>query len=61
MEFILDELKKSLRYHMRQLDENLTKIRNYEGTIEDLTHRNENHERAIKEIGNHIEKLEEDR
>jgi peptidoglycan hydrolase CwlO-like protein len=61
MEFIIDELKKSLKYHLRQLDENLNKIRTYEGTIEDLKYRNESHERAIKEIGGHIEQLEEDR
>jgi hypothetical protein len=50
-----------LKYHLRQLDENLNKIRTYEGTIEDLKYRNESHERAIKEIGGHIEQLEEDR
>ena len=61
MQFVVDELKRSLRYHLRQLDENLNKIRTYEGTIEDLKHRNEDHERAIEEIGGHIEKLEENR
>lgn len=61
MQFVLDELKKSMKYHLRQLDENLNKIRTYEETIQDLKHRNEQHERAIKEIGGHIEKLEEER
>jgi hypothetical protein len=61
MEFIIDELKKSLKYHLRQLDENLKKIKSSEEVIEDLKYRNESHERAISEIGGHIEKLEEDR
>jgi cell division protein FtsB len=61
MEYVLDELQKALKYHLRQLDESLGKIRAYEETIEDLKTRNERHKAAITEIGNHIEQLKKDR
>jgi prefoldin subunit 5 len=61
MEYVLDELQKSLKYHLRQLDENLNKIRTNEESIEDLKTRNERHKQAITEIGEHIESLETDR
>jgi cell division protein FtsB len=57
MEHVLDELQKALRYHLRQLDENLNKIRTNEESIEDLKTRNERHKQAITEIGEHIETL----
>lgn len=60
MQYVLDELQKSLRYHLRQLEENLNKIRLYEETIEDLKTRNGKHKDAISEIGKHIESLETD-
>jgi hypothetical protein len=61
MQFVLDELQKSQKYHLRQLEENLNKIRLSEETIADLKTRNEKHKQAISEIGQFIERLEEDR
>jgi cell division protein FtsB len=61
MNYVVDELQKALKYHLRQLDENLYKVRTYEESIEDLKTRNERHKAAITEIKEHIETLEKDR
>jgi chromosome segregation ATPase len=55
---VVEELEKSCRYHLRQLEENLQKIRTYEETIKDLTHRNESHKEAITEIKVYLEQIE---
>jgi hypothetical protein len=60
MEYVLDELQKSQKYHLRQLEENLNKIRLSEETVADLKIRNERHKQAITEIGEFIEKLKKD-
>jgi prefoldin subunit 5 len=57
MQHVIDELQKSLRYHLRQLRENEDKIRTYEETVEDLKNRNKKHEEALLEIETHIEQL----
>jgi hypothetical protein len=59
MEFVMDELKKSLKYHNRQFKENVDKIHLYEDTIEDLKNRNKAHEAAMLEIDKFIEKLKQ--
>jgi peptidoglycan hydrolase CwlO-like protein len=56
--YVVDELQKALKYHLRQLEENLNKVRTYEESIDDLKTRNERHKQAITEIGEHIESLE---
>jgi chromosome segregation ATPase len=58
MKHVIDELQKSQRYHLRQLEENLNKMRSYEETIEDLKVRNESHKEAISEIRALLEQLE---
>lgn len=58
MSYVVDELQKSLRYHLRQLEENLNKMRLIEEQSEDLKMRNERHRQAITEIGGHIESIE---
>jgi predicted RNase H-like nuclease (RuvC/YqgF family) len=55
---VVEELEKSCRYHLRQLEENLQKIRTYEETIKDLTTRNESHKEAITEIKVYLEQIE---
>jgi hypothetical protein len=57
MKHVQDELAKSQRYHLRQLEDNLQKIRTYEEVIEDLKRRNEEHKAAITEIGVFLESL----
>ena len=57
MKYVTDELQKSLKYHLRQLEENLQKISTYEETINDLKSRNERHREAIEELGEYIEQL----
>jgi signal transduction histidine kinase len=58
MKHVIDELQKSQRYHLRQLEENLNKIRTYEEAGEDLKVRNESHKEAISEIRSLLEQLE---
>ena len=57
MRYVLDELQKSLKYRLRQLEENLHKVRVYEESIEDLKKRNEEHKAAITEIKEHVETI----
>jgi len=58
MQFVIDELSKSLRYHIRQLDENLNKIESSEQSIEMLKEKNLDHHKAIEEIEFYLEQLE---
>jgi len=58
MNYVLDELQKSQKYHLRQLEENVRKIQLSEESIADLKVRNEKHRQAISEIGQFIESLE---
>lgn len=50
MELAIDELKRSQKYHIRQLDENLNEIRSKEEAIEMLKKSNEKHIRIIEQI-----------
>jgi len=61
MRYVLDELQKSLKYHLRQMEDNVNKIKSYEEAADDLKTRNERHKEAITEIREHIESLEKDR
>jgi repressor of nif and glnA expression len=58
MQYVVDELTKSLRYHMRQLDENLQTIKHREESIEKLKEGNEKHKQAIEEIEFYLDQLE---
>jgi flagellar motility protein MotE (MotC chaperone) len=58
-EIIMDELFRSQKYHIRQLQENLNDIRNKEESIELLKKANEKHLSVIEAIDQHIEKLKE--
>jgi chromosome segregation ATPase len=58
MNYVLDELRKSLKYHLRQMEDNSNKISHYEEAQQDLKTRNERHKQAITEIGEHIEAIE---
>lgn len=58
MQYVIDELSKSLRYHMRQLDENLNKIKSNEESTASLKERNMRHHQAIEEIEYHLDQLE---
>lgn len=50
MELAIDELKRSQKYHIRQLDENLNEIRSKEEAIEMLKKSNEKHIQIIEQI-----------
>lgn len=58
MKYVIDELTKSLRYHRRQMDENVNKIRHSEESIAMLKESNVKHSQAIEEIENHLDELE---
>jgi repressor of nif and glnA expression len=58
MRFVIDELTKSLRYHMRQLDDNLNKIERSEESIVMLKEKNLDHHKAIEEIEFYLDQLE---
>jgi uncharacterized alpha-E superfamily protein len=57
MKLVLDELKKSLRYHQRQLQENLDKIKSNEESNVMLKEKSKVHEATIEEIEKVIEGL----
>lgn len=58
MQFVIDELQKSLRYHTRQLEDNIRDIDSKKEAIESLLSRNLRHEQAIEEINLHLDQLE---
>jgi oligoribonuclease NrnB/cAMP/cGMP phosphodiesterase (DHH superfamily) len=58
MRFVIDELTKSLRYHVRQLDDNLNKIERSEESIAMLKEKNLDHHKAIEEIEFYLDQLE---
>ena len=58
MQYVIDELTKSLRYHRRQMDDTLNKIKNSEESIAMLKESNQKHTQAIEEIANHLDQLE---
>lgn len=55
MEYALEELYRSLKYHSRQLEENLTDIRFKEEAIESLKTSNEKHIAIIKQLEQAVE------
>lgn len=57
MDYAIDELCRSLRYHQRQLDENLTEIQRKEEAIDLLKSSNEKHKEIIQQIEQAIEML----
>lgn len=58
MQFVLDELSKSLKYHQKQLESNLNDIQRKKESIEMLESANLRHEQAIIELRTHIGELE---
>lgn len=58
MQHVIDELSKSHRYHLRQLDDNLNKIRLSEESIQSLTAANEKHKEAIEQIESFLDQIE---
>ena len=57
MKHVLDELQKSQKYHLRQLEDNLRKIKLNEEANEVLKTSNEKHREAITEISKFIESI----
>lgn len=57
MKLVLDELRKSLRYHQRQLQENLDKIKANEESNVMLLDKSKIHEQTIAEIEKVIDGL----
>jgi repressor of nif and glnA expression len=58
MQYVVDELTKSLRYHLRQLEENINKIERSEESIAMLKEKNLDHHKAIEEIEFYLDQLE---
>ncbi|MDP4105311.1 MAG: hypothetical protein Q8935_10170, partial [Bacillota bacterium] len=60
MELVIDELRRTQKYHLRQLEENLQKIKSYEEAIEVLKQGNEKHRETLEQVGQALEILEKD-
>lgn len=60
MQLAVDELGRSLKYHTKQLEENLQSIRNKEETIELLKESNKKHISIIEQISKAIEFIKMD-
>jgi flagellar motility protein MotE (MotC chaperone) len=58
MKYVIDELSKSLRYHMRQLEDNLRNIEHKKEAVAMLEEKNQQHEQAIQEINHYLDELE---
>jgi hypothetical protein len=58
LEIILDELKRTLKYHKRQLEDNMLQIKNKEESISMLKEANEKHVEAINQIIDFIKQNE---
>jgi prefoldin subunit 5 len=58
MNLAIDELRRTQKYHLRQLEENLQKIKSYEEAIEVLKKGNEKHRETLEQIGQALEVLE---
>jgi tRNA nucleotidyltransferase/poly(A) polymerase len=58
MKLVIDELRRTQKYHLRQLEENLQKIKSYEESIEVLKQGNEKHRQTLEQIGQALEVLE---
>jgi flagellar motility protein MotE (MotC chaperone) len=56
---VLDELKRSLKYHQRQLDDNLSQIKAKGESISILKEANKKHEEIIQEFEKFIKEHEE--
>lgn len=54
MEIVLEELKRTLKYHQRQHDDNLHQIKSKEESISMLKEANNKHVEAIKQIEDFI-------
>jgi hypothetical protein len=59
MQHVLDELRKSVKYHIRQLEENCQKIKLNEESNALLKEKNEKHREAISEMSHFIESLQQ--
>lgn len=60
MELAIEELFRSQKYHLRQLEENLQQIKQKEETIELLKEKNKEHELIIDQINDVIEAVRKD-
>lgn len=60
MNLVIDELRRTQKYHLKQLEENLQSIRNKEESIEMLKAANEKHRETLEQIGEAVKKLEKD-
>jgi hypothetical protein len=60
MELALDELYRSQKYHLKQLEENLQSIRSKEEAIQMLKEANEKEKRIIEQINKAIEFIKMD-
>jgi hypothetical protein len=59
MELAIEELCRSQKYHLKQLEENLQSIRSKEEAIELLKQSNEKHKEVIKQITALIETVKQ--
>jgi prefoldin subunit 5 len=55
---VLDELIKAQRYHLKQLEENVNKIKFHEEAVVTLKKGNENHRQILEQIGQALDILE---
>jgi predicted RNase H-like nuclease (RuvC/YqgF family) len=60
MNFAIDELERSIRYHIRQHEENVREIQNKRESIEMLEEKNEQHLQIVEELKEAIERLKQD-
>jgi predicted transcriptional regulator len=60
MELAVDELRKSLRYHIRQLEDNRNKIESNLQSNDLLREKSLIHEQTIEELNQAIEQLKRD-
>lgn len=58
MQFVIDELKRTLKYKKRQVEDNVTKIQLNKESIESLEQANERERQAIQQIEQLLEELE---
>jgi hypothetical protein len=59
MELAIDEIYRSQRYHIKQLEENLQSIRSKEEAIELLKTANKKHIQIIEQINELVEKVKD--
>jgi chromosome segregation ATPase len=60
MNLVIDELRRTQKYHLRQLEENINKIKFHEEAIETLKNGIEQHRETLQQIREALEILEKD-